>query len=122
MKKIFEISEFSKYIKSINGQNIVLTGGVFNFLTPYHIDLFRFSKSRADFLVVAVEQSDVYTPVEERLEILEAIGDIDFLIYFDNLEELDEISEFIGEVVFNDEFDFPPGKISYSGEFVSFVP
>ena len=120
MKKIFELSELCEYLKNFKNKTIVLTGGVFNFLTPYHIDLFEFADSRGDYLVVAVESSKVYTPPEERLEILEAIGSIDFLVLYDKKEDMEVISEYVGEIVFNDEFDFLPEEISYSGESVFF--
>jgi D-beta-D-heptose 7-phosphate kinase/D-beta-D-heptose 1-phosphate adenosyltransferase len=70
----------------------VFTNGCFDVLHSGHIHLFRKAKECGDILIVAVNDdlsvrnlkgpSRPVFPLEERLEILEAIEDIDYLIPF----------------------------------------
>lgn len=109
-------------IKELTKKKVVLTGGVFDFLKPYHIDLFEFAKRRGDILVVAVESAGKYTPPEERLEILDAIGIIDFLFEYSDLDDLNLIGGLVSEVVINDEFKLPGDKISFNDKVIKFAP
>ncbi|MCK5004528.1 MAG: hypothetical protein KAS21_05545 [Candidatus Aminicenantes bacterium] len=104
------------------GKKVVLTGGVFDFLKPYHIDLFDFAGDRSDIVVVAVESAGKYTPVKERLEILEAVDKIDYLFSYSDETDLNGIGELAGEVIFNDEFELSRDKISFSEKVIRFLP
>lgn len=74
------------------GKKVVLTNGCFDLLHSGHIHIFREAKKYGDILVVAVNDdfsvkkikgaSRPIFPLEERLEILEAIEDIDYLTSF----------------------------------------
>lgn len=74
------------------GKRAVLTNGCFDLLHRGHIHLFKEAKKQGDILIVAVnDDSSVQRfkgpsrpifPLEERLEILEAIQDIDYLVPF----------------------------------------
>lgn len=74
------------------GKTVVFTNGCFDLLHSGHIYLFREAKRRGDVLIVAVNDdasvrrikgpSRPIFPLEERLEILSAVEDIDFLIPF----------------------------------------
>jgi len=74
------------------GKKVVLTNGCFDLLHSGHIHIFREAKKHGDILVVAVNDdfsvkkikgaSRPIFPLEERLEILEAIEDIDYLTSF----------------------------------------
>ena len=76
----------------IQGRRVVLTNGCFDILHAGHIHLFREAKSRGDVLIVAVNDdasvqklkgaSRPVFPLAERLEVLEAVSDIDYLIPF----------------------------------------
>ena len=122
MKKIFEISELQGKLKNTTKKRIILTGGTFDFLNPGHIDLFDFAKTRGDILIVAVNSDGNYTPVEERLEILEAIEKIDLIVKYLKKDELKDIIEFVDEIVINDEFEYSPDKVFYSGNSIAFNP
>ncbi|MEE9390707.1 MAG: D-glycero-beta-D-manno-heptose 1-phosphate adenylyltransferase [Candidatus Aminicenantaceae bacterium] len=74
------------------GKKVVLTNGCFDLLHSGHIHIFKEAKKYGDILVVAVNDdfsvkkikgaSRPIFPLEERLEILEAIEDIDYLTFF----------------------------------------
>lgn len=74
------------------GKKIVFTNGCFDLLHRGHVHLFREAKAQGDVLIVAVNDDDSVRklkgpqrpvfPLEERLEILEALGDVDFLVSF----------------------------------------
>jgi rfaE bifunctional protein nucleotidyltransferase chain/domain len=74
------------------GQTVVFTNGCFDLLHGGHIRLFREAKKRGDVLVVALN-TDVSVrklkgpsrpifPLKERLEVLAAVADIDYLTWF----------------------------------------
>lgn len=74
------------------GKKVVFTNGCFDLLHGGHIHLFREAKKLGDVLIVAVNDdgsmrkikgpSRPIFPLQERLEILEAIEDVDYLTYF----------------------------------------
>ncbi len=74
------------------GKKVVFTNGCFDILHPGHVRLFREAKKCGDVLIVALNDdasvrrikgpSRPIFPLAERWEILEAIGDIDFLTSF----------------------------------------
>ena len=74
------------------GQTVVFTNGCFDVLHAGHVRLFRFAKRQGDLLIVAVN-SDASVrankgpdrpvfPLKERLEVLAAVADIDYLTSF----------------------------------------
>ena len=74
------------------GLTVVFTNGCFDVLHAGHVRLFRFAKRQGDILIVAVN-SDASVrlnkgadrpvfPLRERLEVLEAVADIDHLTSF----------------------------------------
>lgn len=74
------------------GKRVVFTNGCFDLIHGGHIHLLREAKKLGDVLVVAVNDdssirkikgsSRPIFPLEERLEILESIEDIDWLVVF----------------------------------------
>lgn len=122
LTKIYDLQMVMEVVAKIPQKKVVLTGGVFDFLKPYHIDLFDFAKGRSDILVVAVESSGKYTPVEERLEILDAVESIDYLFTYSDETDLNAIGELVSEVIFNDEFEFSKDKISFIKKVIKFLP
>ena len=74
-------------------KTVVFTNGCFDILHSGHIHLFKEAKSQGDVLIVAVNADDTIRilkgpgrpifPLAERLEILEAVEDIDYLISFE---------------------------------------
>ncbi len=74
------------------GKKVVFTNGCFDILHGGHIHIFREAKKRGDILIVAVNDdlsvkkikgpSRPIFPLSERMEILEAVEEIDFLVSF----------------------------------------
>jgi rfaE bifunctional protein nucleotidyltransferase chain/domain len=74
------------------GKTVVFTNGCFDLIHPGHIRLFREARKLGDVLIVALNsdasirrlkgRSRPVFPLAERLEILEAVEDIDFLTSF----------------------------------------
>jgi rfaE bifunctional protein nucleotidyltransferase chain/domain len=74
------------------GKKVVFTNGCFDLLHGGHIYLLREAKKRGDVLIVAVNDDISIEkfkgpkrpifPLAERLEVLEAIEDIDYLVSF----------------------------------------
>lgn len=74
------------------GRTVVFTNGCFDLLHPGHIKLFREAKARGDVLIVALNEDASIRrlkgptrpvfPLAERLEILSALADIDYLTWF----------------------------------------
>ncbi|KKK92791.1 hypothetical protein LCGC14_2699410, partial [marine sediment metagenome] len=75
-----------------NGQTVVFTNGCFDLLHSGHIHLFREARKKGDVFIVAVNDdfslrkikgaSRPIFPLKERIEILTAIEDIDYLASF----------------------------------------
>jgi D-beta-D-heptose 7-phosphate kinase/D-beta-D-heptose 1-phosphate adenosyltransferase len=71
---------------------VVFTNGCFDLLHSGHIHIFREAKKKGDILIVAVNDdasvrkikgpSRPIFPLDERLEILEALEEIDYLVSF----------------------------------------
>jgi rfaE bifunctional protein nucleotidyltransferase chain/domain len=93
-KKIQKIESLLKIRKRLRAdkKKVVFTNGCFDLLHSGHIHLFRKAKKLGDILVVAVNDDASVRknkgplrpifPLRERLEILEAIEDIDYLTSF----------------------------------------
>ena len=93
-KKIRNLNDLVRIRKGLKreGRKVVLTNGCFDLLHNGHIHLFREAKKQGDVLVVAVnDDSSVKKikgpfrpifPLEERLEILAALEEIDYLVSF----------------------------------------
>jgi D-beta-D-heptose 7-phosphate kinase/D-beta-D-heptose 1-phosphate adenosyltransferase len=93
-KKIQRLNDLLKIRSKLKraGKKVIFTNGCFDLLHGGHIHLFREAKKYGDVLVVAVNDdvsvkkikgaSRPIFPLEERLEVLEAVGDIDYLVSF----------------------------------------
>lgn len=94
MEKILTLQEAAVLRKTFReqGKTVVLTNGCFDLLHGGHIHLFKQAKKLGDVLIVAVNDdvsikrlkgpSRPVFPLEERLEVLAAIGYIDYLLSF----------------------------------------
>ena len=91
VKKLSEMKKLRvKYKKE--GETVVFTNGCFDVLHSGHIHLFRQAKKRGNILIVAVNDdlsvrklkgpARPIFPLEERLEVLDAVENIDYLISF----------------------------------------
>ncbi len=93
-KKIQKQNDLEKIRNQLKhrDEKIVFTNGCFDLLHSGHIHLFREAKKLGDVLIVAVNTDESVKkikgasrpifPLEERLEVLEAIDDIDYLTSF----------------------------------------
>ena len=90
-KTIEELLSIRKKLKS-SGKKVVMTNGCFDLLHAGHIHLFRKAKKYGDVLIVALNDDASIARIKgpnrpifklnERLEILEAVETIDFLVSF----------------------------------------
>jgi len=88
LKKLIKIREELKR----RGKTVVFTNGCFDLLHRGHVHLFSEAKKLGDVLLVAVNDDASVKkikggfrpvfPLEERLEVLEAVEDIDYLTSF----------------------------------------
>jgi D-beta-D-heptose 7-phosphate kinase/D-beta-D-heptose 1-phosphate adenosyltransferase len=91
------------------GKTVVFTNGCFDLLHRGHVHLFREAKKLGDVLLVAVNDdlsvkkikgaSRPVFPLEERLEILEAVEDIDYLTSFSEETPQKIISSLLPDVL-----------------------
>lgn len=93
-KKIQKQSGLEKIRNQLKDKDekVVFTNGCFDLLHSGHVHLFREAKKLGDVLIVAVNDDESVKkikgasrpifPLEERLEVLEAIEDIEYLTSF----------------------------------------
>lgn len=93
-KKIYKLRDLIKIREKLKRerQKVVFTNGCFDILHSGHIYIFREAKKWGDILIVAVNDDlsvkklkgsfRPIFPLEERLEILEAVQEIDYLVSF----------------------------------------
>ncbi|MFQ6068993.1 MAG: D-glycero-beta-D-manno-heptose 1-phosphate adenylyltransferase [Candidatus Aminicenantales bacterium] len=93
-EKIFTVDELAEVRAELKkkGRKVVFTNGCFDLLHAGHIHLFREAKKLGHVLIVAVNDDlsvkkikgpkRPIFPLEERLEVLEAVGYIDYLTSF----------------------------------------
>ena len=94
MNKIKSLRELISIRRTLRreGQTVVFTNGCFDLLHGGHIRLFREAKRRGDVLIVALNTDASVRrikgplrpifPLKERLEVLAAVADIDYLTWF----------------------------------------
>lgn len=94
MGKLLSLAELETTVESLKkaGKTVVFTNGCFDILHVGHIRCLREAKSLGDALVVAVNSDEsiaankglenLFYPQDERIEILEAIEYIDYLLLF----------------------------------------
>ena len=93
----------------LKGEKVVFTNGCFDLLHSGHIHLFREAKKLGDVLIVAVNSDESVKkikgtsrpifPLEERLEVLEAIEDVDYLASFSEETPRQIISRVLPDVL-----------------------
>jgi len=110
-KKIQKPKNLVKIRKELGckGKKIVFTNGCFDLLHGGHIYLFKAAKKFGDVLFVAVNDdasvkkikgpSRPIFSLEERLEVLEAVEDIDYLTFFSEETPQKIISFFLPDVL-----------------------
>lgn len=108
IQKLRDLLRIRRKLKR-QGKRVVFTNGCFDLLHGGHIHLFREAKQWGDVLIVAV--NDDYSirkikgasrpifPLKERLEVLEAIEDIDYLLSFREETPLRVISFLLPDIL-----------------------
>ncbi len=92
MKIYPNVEDLNAQLRQLNNKTIVFTNGVFDILHAGHIDLLEFCKNNGDYVIVGINDDlsvkrlkgptrPVY-PLEERMEVLEAVMYTDFIIPF----------------------------------------
>jgi len=90
-------------------KKVVFTNGCFDILHRGHIHLFHEAKKLGDVLIVAVNDDSSIRkikgptrpifPLEERMEVLEALADIDYLVSFSEETPKEIISSLLPDVL-----------------------
>jgi rfaE bifunctional protein nucleotidyltransferase chain/domain len=111
IKKIYPLSELVKIRKSLQreGRKVVFSNGCFDLIHSGHVHVFKQAKKLGDVFIVAVNDdrsikrikgnSRPIFPLVERLEILEAIEYIDYLIPFSEETPQNVISTLLPDVL-----------------------
>ncbi len=91
LKNLDELIQIRQELRRQN-RKVVFTNGCFDLLHSGHVHIFREAKKLGDVFIVAVNEDESVRkikggsrpifPLEERLEVLEAIEDIDYLVSF----------------------------------------
>lgn len=110
-KKIQRVEDLKKIRQALKraGKKVVFTNGCFDLLHGGHIGLFKKAKKLGDILIVALNDDDSVRkikgplrpifPLEERLEVLEAVEDVDYLTSFSEETPQRIISELLPDVL-----------------------
>lgn len=113
MKKTVTITKLNRILRT-GDKKAFLTGGEFKFIYPEHIDLFNFTREKGGLTVVLVKETESLIPLEERLEILDSIGQIDYIItsgenqVADTIKKLEELET----IILNKEFELSEEELS----------
>jgi len=120
--KIFKnIKELNKVLKPLINKKIVFTNGVFDIIHPGHIELFEFAKKNGDLLIVGINDDDSVKNIKgknrpifnlnERMELLEAIEYIDYIIPFSQDTPIDLINKLFRIDVLVKGGDYKPDEV-----------
>lgn len=122
MKKIRSLKELLPIRRKLRRQGItvVFTNGCFDLLHGGHIRLFQEAKKRGDVLIVALNTdasirklkgpSRPVFPLRERLEVLAAMADIDYLTWFSEETPRRTIAALLPDVLVKGG-DWAPGEV-----------
>jgi len=122
MKIFHDINDLNRRLSSLKEKKIVFTNGVFDIIHPGHIDLLEFAKKNGDYLIVGINDDDSVRrlnkgeerpifPLAERMEVLEAIEFVDFIIPFSQDTPLDLINGLCRVDVLVKGGDYKPAEV-----------
>jgi len=107
-KKVADLVTIRRQLKQ-KDKKVVFTNGCFDLLHSGHIHLLREAKKKGDVFIVAINDdssiqkikgtSRPIFPLEERIEILEAIEDIDYLVSFSEETPQEIIARLLPDVL-----------------------
>jgi D-beta-D-heptose 7-phosphate kinase/D-beta-D-heptose 1-phosphate adenosyltransferase len=121
MKIFNNTADLNKELQKLEGKKIVFTNGVFDLLHAGHIDLLEFAKNSGDYLIVGINDDDsvrrlkgegrpIY-PLAERMEVLEAVMYVDFIIPFSQDTPLELIKSLLRVDVLVKGGDYKPHEV-----------
>ncbi len=121
MKIYKNISELNKILKTLANKKIVFTNGVFDIIHPGHIELLEFAKKNGDILIIGINNDNSVKIIKgknrpifnmnERMELLEAIEYIDYIIPFSQDTPLDLINKLYRIDVLVKGGDYKPDEV-----------
>jgi len=92
MKVFYDVEALNGELRKLGGKTVVFTNGVFDLLHAGHIELLEFAKGSGDFLIIGINDDDSVRrlkgegrpvhPLADRMEVLEAVMYVDFIIPF----------------------------------------
>lgn len=109
--KIKTRSELALVVEHLRrqGKKIAFTNGCFDIIHVGHVHSFREAKKHSDILIVAVNSDDSvralkgkekpYVPEDQRAEVLAAMGDVDYVVIFNELDPLALITDLKPDVL-----------------------
>lgn len=121
MKVYTSIKKLNVKLESRQNKKIIFTNGVFDIIHPGHIELFQFAKKKGDILIIGINDDHSVKqlkgkkrpifPLEERIEILETIQYVDFIIPFSEDTPLELIKKLYRIDILIKGGDYSPGKV-----------
>ncbi len=92
MKIFYDVEALNRELGKLEGKKIVFTNGVFDLIHAGHIELLEFARGGGDYLIIGINDDDSVRrlkgedrpihPLVERMEVLEAVMYVDFIIPF----------------------------------------
>ena len=121
MKIFFDSNSLNRELMQLEGKKIVFTNGVFDLLHAGHIELLEFARNSGDRLIVGVNNDSsvkrlkgpdrpIY-PLRERMEVLEAVMYVDYIIPFAEDTPLNLINSLIRIDVLVKGGDYQPHEV-----------
>jgi rfaE bifunctional protein nucleotidyltransferase chain/domain len=103
-----EMTEERKRLRK-RGERLVFTNGCFDILHPGHVRYLKEARSLGDHLLVAVNSDETVarlkgpgrplTPLAERMELLAALGCVDYVVAFEEETPFEIIEEIVPDVL-----------------------
>ncbi|MCX6580929.1 MAG: adenylyltransferase/cytidyltransferase family protein [Candidatus Aminicenantes bacterium] len=121
MKIFYNAAQLNQELQKLEGKKIVFTNGVFDLLHAGHIDLLEFAKNSGDYLIVGINDDDsvrrlkgegrpIY-PLAERMEVLEAVMYVDYIVPFSQDTPLELIKSLLRVDVLVKGGDYKPHEV-----------
>jgi D-beta-D-heptose 7-phosphate kinase/D-beta-D-heptose 1-phosphate adenosyltransferase len=122
MKIFHNINDLNRCLSDFKGKKIVFTNGVFDIIHPGHIDLLEFAKKKGDYLIIGINDDESVRrlnkgderpvfPLAERMEVLEAIEFVDFIIPFSQDTPLELITGLYRVDILVKGSDYKPAEV-----------
>lgn len=122
MKIFNNVADLNQRLKELAEKKIVFTNGVFDIIHPGHIDLLEYARENGDCVIVGInddnsvkrlgkgEERPIF-PLTERMEVLEAVEFVDFIIPFSQDTPLELIKSLYRVDVLIKGSDYKPEQV-----------